>query len=308
MFHGYCATRPRVIAGTLLLAAATTMAPAAGPAAGDTLAQWRAERVAALTADTGFLTLAGLFWLAPGRSTFGRAGANALVLDHPAMPDRLGYFERRGNAVRFVAARGQVVLESDRPVQAIPMSPDSTGSPTVLRHGRLEFFVIERAGRVGVRVRDLDHPRRRDFPGIEYFEADERWRLEARFEPYEPRRTLGILNILGMETEMISPGAIVFEKDGQSWRLDAIEESPDAPTLFVMFADGTSGRESYGAGRYLDVPRPRDGRLVIDFNRAYNPPCAFNEFATCPLPPEQNRLTLRITAGERKFPSAGADH
>jgi hypothetical protein len=298
----------RALAIMLLGAALPASAQAAEVAAAGTLEQWRTERLAALTADSGFLTLVGLFWLEPGRNSFGRARSNALVLDHPVMPRRLGHFELEDGRVRFVAARGASVLESGRPVTATPMQADSAGAPTVLRHGTLDFFVIERAGQLGVRVRDLDNPRRRGFPGIEYFDADEQWRIAARFEPYQPVRQISILNILGMESDMPSPGAIVFEKDGRKWRLDAIDESPGAPTLFVMFADGTSGRESYGAGRFLEVPRPVDGRLVIDFNRAYNPPCAFNEFATCPLPPEQNRLSLRITAGERKFPPADAAH
>ncbi len=292
----------------LLGAALPASTRAAQPASTLSLEQWRAERIAALTAGSGFLTLVGLFWLEPGRNSFGRARTNRLVLDHAAMPRRLGDFVLEDGQVRFVAARGARVLDSLRSVTAALMQPDSTGTPTVLRHGAVEFFVIERAGRLGVRVRDLDHPRRRDFPGIDYFDADDQWRIEARFEPYEPVRQIRILNILGMESDMPSPGAILFEKEGREWRLDALEEAPGAPTLFVMFGDGTSGRESYGAGRFLDVPRPVGGRLVIDFNRAYNPPCAFNEFATCPLPPEQNRLSLRITAGERKFPPAGAEH
>jgi hypothetical protein len=298
----------RKLAVVLLAATLPASALAADVGAAGTIEQWRTGRVAALTADSGFLTLVGLYWLEPGRQSFGRARSNALVLDHPAMPRRLGNFQLDGDQVSFFAARGATVLESGRPVTATIMKADSTGAPTVLRHGPIEFLVIERAGQFGVRVRDLDNPRRRDFPGIEYFDVDEQWRIEARFEPYQPVRQISILNILGMESDMASPGAIVFEKDGREWRLDAIDESPGASTLFVMFADGTSGLESYGAGRFLDVPRPVDGRVVIDFNRAYNPPCAFNEFATCPLPPEQNRLPLRITAGERKFPPDGAAH
>lgn len=301
------AFRPSILVALLLVVAAPpTLASA--PSAATTLAQWRADRLAALTADSGFLTLVGLFWLEPGRSSFGRARSNDLMLDHPALPRRLGVFELAAGKVRFIAARRASVLESGRPVAVVEMQPDTSGSPTVLSHGPLEFFVIERAGRLGVRIRDLDSPRRREFPGIDYFDADDQWRIEARFEPYEPVRQISILNVLGMESNMPSPGAIVFEKEGREWRLDAIDESSESATLFVMFADGTSGRESYGAGRFLDVPRPVNGRLVIDFNRAYNPPCAFNEFATCPLPPEQNRLARRITAGERKFPRAGAEH
>jgi uncharacterized protein (DUF1684 family) len=152
-----------------------------------------------------------------------------------------------------------------------------------------------------VRVRDRESPRRRDFAGLEHFPASDAWVFDARFEPYVPAKTIRIVNILGLEEDEVSPGALVFEKDGREWRLDAIRESADAKELFVIFADGTTGRETYGAGRFLYVPLPQDGRVRVDFNRAYNPPCAFNRFSTCPLPPDQNRLALRVEAGELKY-------
>jgi hypothetical protein len=291
-----------------LLVLGATPAFSADEPAGESLEAWRAARVAALTSDSGFLTLAGLYWLEQPRSSFGRARANDFVLEHAAMPRRLGHFERAGDAVRFVAARRDTVFAGEAAVTRIDMRSDRGGAPTVLRHGPIEFFVIERSGQLGVRVRALDSPRRRDFPGIEYFDASDAWLLTARFEPYEPVRQIPIMNVLGMEDDMPSPGAIVFEKDGREWRLDTIDETPGSNSLFVMFADATTGRESYGAGRFLYVERPRDGRVVVDFNRAYNPPCAFSDFATCPLPPPQNRLELAVTAGERKFPPAGVAH
>jgi uncharacterized protein (DUF1684 family) len=297
-----------VTVAAVLLATSSMPAAAADSAAPQSLQAWREARVAALTSDSGFLTLAGLYWLEQPRSSFGRARSNTFALEHPAMPRRLGHFERDGDAVRFVAARRDSVFAGETAVTRIDMRSDRGGPPTVLRHGPIEFFVIERSGQLGVRVRALDSPRRRDFPGIEYFDASEAWRLEARFEPYEPARQIPIMNVLGAEDDMLSPGAIVFEKDGREWRLDTIDEGPASTSLFVMFADATTGRTTYGAGRFLYVERPRDGRVIVDFNRAYNPPCAFNDFATCPLPPEQNRLELAVTAGERKFPPAGVAH
>lgn len=291
-----------------LLGASVTPARAAGSGAPLSLEDWRAQRVAALTSDSGFLTLAGLYWLEKPRSSFGRARSSTFMLEHPSMPRRLGQFDRAGDAVYFTAARRDSVFAGDVAVTRIEMRNDRSGSPTVLRHGPIEFFVIERSGQLGVRVRALDSPRRRDFPGIEYFDTSDAWRLTARFEAYEPARQIPIMNVLGMEDDMPSPGAIVFEKDGREWRLDTIDETPGSDSLFVMFADATTGRESYGAGRFLYVERPRDGQVIVDFNRAYNPPCAFNDFATCPLPPPQNRLELAVTAGERKFPPAGVAH
>ena len=269
------------------------------------LAQWRQARVAALTSETGFLSLVGLYWPEPGRSSFGRSDRSTFVLDHAAMPARAGEFVLTDSTLTFVAARGSRVLHQGRPVARISLSPDTSGAPTILSVGTLQFFAIERDGKLGIRVRDTDSARRRDFPGLEYFAADPSWRIEARFEPYVPARTIPIMNVLGMELDMPSPGALVFERGGQTWRLDTIDQDASAPTLFVMFADGTTGRETYGAGRFLDVPRPVNGRITVDFNRAYNPPCAFNVFATCPLPPPQNKLELRVPAGEKTFPPAG---
>ena len=130
--------------------------------------------------------------------------------------------------------------------------------------------------------------------------------FDARFEPYEPARRIRIVNVLGMEQELESPGALIFTKDGHEWRLDAVLEQPSARELFVMFADATSGHETYGAGRFLHVPLPSGDRVQLDFNKAYNPPCALNDFATCPLPPPQNRLKLSIAAGEKTYAGAPA--
>jgi uncharacterized protein (DUF1684 family) len=283
---------------TAASARAATPAAYPDPAA---LATWRAERIAGLTAEDGWLTLVGLLWLEAGDQTFGRAAGNALVLDHPALPATVGTFHVRDRAVSFTAADGADVRVAGAPVTTLRLSSDRSGAPTLLDRGPLRFHVIERAGRLAIRVRDRDSPRRRDFAGLQYFPATADWLVTARFEAYTPARTIPIMNVLGYEDEMSSPGVLVFEKDGREWRLDAILERPDATQLFVMFADGTTGRETYGAGRFLYAALPRDGRVTLDFNRAYGPPCAFNLYATCPLPPAQNRLGLRIEAGELKY-------
>jgi len=176
----------------------------------------------------------------------------------------------------------------------------------VLASGTLRFFVIERAGNLGVRVRDLANPHRTGFRGLSYFPVSTGWVFDARFEPYQTAHRIKIINILGMEQEYESPGALVFLKDGREWRLDAVLEQAGDPELFIMFADATSGQETYGGGRFLYVPLPSAGHTRLDFNQAYNPPCALNDFATCPLPPPQNRLKLRVEAGERTY--AGSPH
>ena len=263
--------------------------------------QWRIQRIDSLTSDTGWLTLTALFWLKEGENTFGRAAGNSLSLDNPALAEHAGSFELSGQQVRFTANSGSGVTHDDTPVTSLVLAADVTGKPTVLASGPLRFFIIERAGNLGVRVRDLNNPHRLQFQGLSYFPISTAWVFEARFEPYQPVRHIKIVNILGMEEEQESPGAVVFVKNGRDWRLDTVLEQPGDQELFIMFADTTSGHETYGAGRFMYVPLPVNGTVRLDFNKAYNPPCALNDFATCPLPPSQNRLRLRIEAGEKTY-------
>lgn len=299
-----------VIAGLAAWLASGSLASAADGASADSnpsaaerqeVEQWRAKRLASLTSETGWLTLAGLFWLQEGENTFGRAASNALRLENMALAPTAGSFVVSGERVRFLARAGSGVTHAGKPVTALDLVPDTHGEPTILASGPLTFFVIERAGKLGVRVRDSASPHRTNFRGLEYYSIDDGWAFDARFEPYEPHRHIGIVNILGMEESMDSPGALVFTKGGREYRLDAVLEEPDAHELFIMFADGTSGKETYGAGRFMYVPLPQSGKVRLDFNKAYNPPCAFNDFATCPLPPYQNRLPLRVEAGEKNY-------
>ena len=294
-------------AASILVMTAALLGAALATAATDAAAeqaaieQWRAKRLASLTSEKGWLTLAGLFWLKDGENTFGSGAANSLRLENRALAANAGAFVKTGDRVRFVARKDGGITHAGKPVTTIDMAADTQGSPTTLESGPLSFFVIERAGRYGVRLRDKENPHRTGFRGLEYFPVSSGWAFDARFEPYAPRRHIRIINILGMEENMDSPGAIVFSRDGHEYRLDAVLEAPDADELFVMFADGTSGKETYGAGRFMYLELPKENRVRIDFNKAYNPPCAFNDFATCPLPPFQNRLALRIDAGEKNY-------
>jgi uncharacterized protein (DUF1684 family) len=300
-------TRIAALVGALLVAAAAAEPASSTRASVDAateqqaVEQWRSARVAELTSDTGWLTLVGLFWLDKGDNSFGRAPANRLVLDHPALAPEAGTFQWDSDGVHFTAHPGSGITHAGQPVSRIDMVMDSQGEPTVVSSGPLRFFIIERSGKVGVRVRDVASARRRDFVPIDYFPVLTDWVFDARFEPYEPHRRIRIINILGLEQEMDCPGALVFNKDGRQYRLDAVLESPGDQTLFVMFGDGTNGKGSYGGGRFLHTPLPSQGSVRVDFNQAYNPPCAFNNFATCPLPPAQNKLTLRVEAGEKAY-------
>lgn len=263
--------------------------------------QWRSQRVTRLRSEDGWLSLVGLFWFKEGDNSFGRNPSNALVLDDPMAPARIGSFNRAGRTIRFTAATGVHVTCEGKPVASIEMQPDSARHPTVLEVGSLSFFAITRSNKIGLRVRDSQSPARKNFAGLEYFPPSQEWIVNARFDPYQPHKRIPIVNILGMRESMQSPGAIVFEKNGQQYRFDTVLEDPGDKELFIMFADATTGHETYGAGRFMYVPLPKDGRVIVDFNRAYNPPCAFSDFATCPLPPAQNRLALRVDAGEKKY-------
>jgi uncharacterized protein (DUF1684 family) len=265
--------------------------------------QWKAQRLASLTSETGWLTLTGLFWLKPGTNTFGRAKSNTLVLDNKSLADRAGSFVVDGHNVRFVARKDAGITHDGEPVSTIELASDLTSEPTLLKSGSLTFYLIERVGKLGVRVRDSENPHRKNFAGLQYFPMNDSWVVDARFEPYTPHKKIPIVNILGMTEDMDAPGALVFTHDGKTYRLDAVLEDPADKELFILFADGTSGKETYGAGRFMYVPLPsKEGLVRLDFNEAYNPPCAFNAFATCPLPPSQNRLrSVRIDAGEKTY-------
>ena len=267
---------------------------------------WQAQRLKKLTITDGWTKLVGLLWLEPGDNSFGRAASNGLVLESPGFPEQVGTFKVTGRDVRFVAAPGISVLHAGRPVHAIgPLQDDTAGAPTVLSCGSVSFYLIERSGRLGIRVKDDQADTHAHFRGLEYFPADPRWRLSAWVEVYSPVKKIPIINVLGLEESMDSPGALLFEVNAKTYRLDAVLETGERD-WFVMFADQTNGKQTYGAGRFLYVPPPVEDRTVIDFNKSYSPPCAFSAFATCPLPPPQNCLPIAVTAGELKY--AGSQH
>ncbi len=261
---------------------------------------WQQQRTAGLKAEDGWLSLVGLYWLEPGANDFGAGAGNDFILSGTGLASHAGTFEYAEGKVVFRAAPGAPVTLDGKRVTEIEMIDDNPGEPTVLALGSLRFYVIERAGNHGIRVRDLDNPARRDFEGLEYFPVSLAWRKEARFAPWPEPQGVKIINILGMVDEMTSPGELVFEHGNEQYRVTALAEPGDTQ-WFIMIADGTSGKETYGAGRYLYIDPPVDGFALLDFNKAYNPPCAFTALATCPLPPPANRLGLRITAGEKNY-------
>jgi uncharacterized protein len=260
---------------------------------------WRKDREAALQADGGWLTVAGLFWLSEGETSFGSGSDNGIVLPSTA-PVHAGVFELRHGETRFRLEPGVVAGVGGRILTSGLLRPDTSGEPTVLSLGHLTLHVIERGGRFAIRLKDNDSERRRNFSGLQWYPMSEAYRVVARWTPYAAPARLPVPNILGRVEAMLSPGFATFTLNGQELRLDPVLEEEGATQLFFIFKDETAPRETYGGGRFLYSDLPSNGQLVLDFNKAYSPPCAFTDFATCPLPPKQNRLPVRIEAGERR--------
>lgn len=288
-------------------------APSASPAAeakaatapvktyADEVAEWQKSREEGLKREEGWLSLVGLFWLAEGENRFGTDVGNKVIFPEGRGPAQAGVFVRSGDRVVIRPAQGVELKVAGRPVVAeLELNADASGDPTVVELGPLRFFLIRRGDRLGVRVKDPEGPARKNFHGIDRFALDPSWRIEARFEKYDPPKTIQVPNILGWVDDTPSPGAVVFERDGKTIRLDVIGGTADED-LFLVFGDETNGGETYGAGRFLATDPPKEGKVVVDFNLAYNPPCAFTAFATCPLPPKQNRLAMRVVAGEKDY-------
>ncbi len=269
---------------------------------------WRQEREKSLISPTGWLNLAGLHWLENGKNSFGSGPANDIVFPTGKCPEFMGsFFLENGEVTMRVNAGIPVLLNGEKNVAAQVLKNDQSGEPTVLSHGSLSWFVIQRGGRYGVRLRDYESPGLLAFKGLERFPVDPAWRIDAQFEAYKTPKTLSIPTVLGTQINMLSKGTLVFRVDDQTYRLEAsLVGHPADEMLYVIFGDATNGEETYGGGRYLYVKKSSDSdHYAIDFNRAYNPPCAFTDFATCPLPAAQNRLTVRITAGEKKYRESG---
>jgi len=262
------------------------------------ITDWQTARDRELRDPNGWLTLAGLFWLETGRNTFGADPANALVFPDKAA-SRLGELVVTDAGVRVEIALGVTVTSDGQPITHLELDGDGMDGP-VLAYGSLRWFVIRRDERWALRLRDVEHPALAAFPGVDYFPVDSTWRVAAQLIPHPAPLTIPVPTVLGTVNQTPSPGILSFSLNGQEQRLMALGQKDK--DISIIFADATSGKETYGSGRFLTVDAPdAAGATVIDFNRAYNPPCAFTPFATCPLPPKGNRLAISITAGEKKY-------
>ncbi len=287
---------------TLALTAALLTAQTSGYRA--EIQAFQKQREAEIGGPTGWIALADLQWLTPGTHTIGRAASNDIVLNAPSAPPKLGTLTVTGTGATLAVAPNVKARVKDEPVTTATLKA-GTSSDDGLEVGGMTVVLIRRGDRMALRVWDESAPARRNFHGLVWYPIDPSWRFDARWVPHDPVPRVKIVNILGELVEMPNPGSVEFARDGQTYRLEALLESDDADQLFFMFRDGTSGKETYVAGRYLYTDLPKDGHVVVDFNRADNPPCAFTDFATCPLPPPRNRLTLRVTAGELNHAHGG---
>ncbi|MFN0151168.1 MAG: DUF1684 domain-containing protein [bacterium] len=293
----------------------------------DSLLDWRTGREDRLRAPTGWLAVAGLFWLSDGENTFGTDASNAIVLPEGSAPPRAGSFwfdadaaavaaslqpaERspsdsapRASFVRVRAGAGVEMRVGDSLVTDRALLADDSGAPDALTLGRLQFTAIKRGERFAIRMRDPESAMRREFRGIDYYALDSEYRVEAKFTPFAgPPHRIEVPNIAGYADSMIVPGVVSFVINGNHLQLRPVLDAPGDSSFFFIFADATTEVETYGGGRFLYADLRPDNTLTIDFNKAYNPPCAFTPFTTCPMPPEGNRLPVPIRAGERKYES-----
>jgi uncharacterized protein (DUF1684 family) len=267
------------------------------------IARYRAEREASLRADDGWLTVAGLFFLQPGANSFGSDPSNAIVLPAGRAPAHAGVFYFENGSVRVEMAEGVAATLDGQPVRRAELRPAGGGRPAdTLVLGRLSLFVHKSGERLAIRLRDLDSELRRTFRGCRWYPVKPEYRVVGRFIPYDAPQERKVPNILGDEERYVTNGVVAFTLAGREYRLEAFESSgARGRRLFFVFRDATSGHETYHAARFLYADPPQDGQVVLDFNKAYNPPCAFNPYTTCPLPPPQNILPVRIEAGELDY-------
>ncbi|MEO6315369.1 MAG: DUF1684 domain-containing protein [Chitinophagaceae bacterium] len=265
----------------------------------DQLNQWYQQRAEQLKAADGWLNLAGLFWLEEGRNNFGSGDTLKIKFPAGTIPPYAGFFELRGNQVTQYAAPGVKILINQKETSTALVFNNEINAAPLSAFGSLRWVIIKRGNKIGIRLRNLESAAVKNFKGIDHYPVDDKLVVRAHLEGSTLPGSIAITNVLGQVNEQSSPGKLHFTVAGTAYTLDALEENNQ---LFIIFADATSGETTYPSGRFLLAEKPGAGGFTtIDFNRAYNPPCAFTEFATCPLPPRQNILPFAVTAGEKNF-------
>lgn len=277
-----------------------------GPSYVDGIREWQSEREASLRSRDGWLSIAGFSWLEPGETTLGGGDSDGILLPDESLPAAVAAIDVKAAEDRLsVSLRALIdgaVRIDDQPLpigEVVPLQSDASGAATRFGIGRLTAWLIERGGKPALRLKDPESPLFDQLEGLEFFPPDDAWVLEGRYERFEQPVKMEVPSVLGYVDTTSCYGEVAFEWNGERHTLWPMTDSPEDRELFLVFADGTSGTETYGAGRFLAATVEEDGSVRIDFNRAYNPPCAYNPFTTCPLPPKQNDLPFSVVAGER---------
>jgi len=273
------------------------------------LLTWRADLAKELQQPNGWLTLIGLEWLKPGDNTFGSAPGNNLVVRAPTAA-YLGVVELNDTSLELLPPHGGypkgLLVDGKVPASPQLLGADDSEHPSQITTGTVAITVIHRGECYGLRIKDSKATARVQFHGLRWYPPNEAYRVQAKWIPYNPPHRVAIPTILGTEVMSDVPGVAEFTLEGKTFRLEPIEESSEDKELFFILRDTTSTTETYGAGRFLYTPLPdhgltQPGEVTLDFNRAENPPCAYTPYATCPLPPPQNRLSIPIPAGQQRY-------
>lgn len=265
----------------------------------DELNAWYQTRTKSLTAENGWLNLAGLYWLEEGKNSFGSSDHVKIKFPKGTIPAEAGYLELKDGVVTQYAGNGITILVDGKAGTKAVIFDSTSGNAPVSTYENLRWTVIKRSSKIGIRLRNLKSEAVSSFKGIEHYPADTNWKVTATLRAAANLNPIAITNVLGQVNAERSPGKLHFSIGGQEYTLDALEENNQ---LFIIFADATSGETTYPSGRFLMAEKPGDGgQTVLDFNKAYNPPCAFSAYATCPLPPKQNILPVAVTVGEKNY-------
>ena len=263
--------------------------------------EWREARDQSMKSPTSWLTIAGLYWLDEGENSFGTDPKNSFRLPEGAGPPFAGKFILRKDEVKVVSSAGAGLKNEGKTIKEMVLKSDKTGKPDIIELNDLRMWVIERGDRLAIRLRDLNVPRYKNYSSLEFFPPRKKYQVKADFIVYNPPKTETLATEIGTETNMVSLGYVKFQLNGKEYRLDAFESGSGSKTLFIIFKDETSGKETYGASRFMEARIFDDGSVDLNFNRAHNPPCAYTPYATCPLPPSQNILPVKIEAGEKIY-------
>jgi len=274
----------------------------------DNLLRWRSQRARKLTGAEGWMSLVALDWLKAGDNAFGSAKDNAIAINK--LPAHAGSFRLENNRVTLLAPLGgfpkQIFVDGQMPHNGQALVADDAGKPSKITDGTLTILIIHRGDRFGIRVKDAKAPAIVDFHGLHWYAPDPAYRIRARWIPYNPPKQISVPTMIGTTENYPVPGVAEFTVDGKSVRLEPVIEEPGDKQFFFILRDETSKTTTYGASRFLYTDFPdhglsQPGELLMDFNRLENPPCAYTPYATCPLPPPQNRLQVALPAGEQRY-------